>query len=278
MNGIRMRFPGGRVRAFTMSYDDGVEQDARLIALMRKHGVKGTFNLNSGCYAAEGTVYPEGQIHRRMSLSACKKLYTADDIEVAVHGYTHPFLDALPAGLRTLEVIRDREALENDFGRIVRGAAYPYATYNDDTVACLKSCGIVYCRTAKSTHSFALPENWLLLHPTCHHDDGELFDLAEKFMHDNYERSPLMFYLWGHAYEFEAHDNWDRIEKLLGIIGGQADIWYATNIQIYDYVKAFESLQFSASGRRVFNPGCAPVWFYDGSVTHMVQSGEMYEF
>ena len=97
-------------------------------------------------------------------------------------------------------------------------------------------------------------------------------------MHDNYERSPLMFYLWGHAYEFEAHDNWDRIEKLLGIIGGQADIWYATNIQIYDYVKAFESLQFSASGRRVFNPGCAPVWFYDGSVTHMVQSGEMYEF
>ena len=57
MSSLFMRFPGGKVKALTLSYDDGVEQDVRLIDIMQKHGLKGTFNLNSGLYAAEGTVY-----------------------------------------------------------------------------------------------------------------------------------------------------------------------------------------------------------------------------
>ena len=43
-----MRYPGGRGKAVTISYDDGVQQDIEMIALMRKYGIKGTFNLNSG--------------------------------------------------------------------------------------------------------------------------------------------------------------------------------------------------------------------------------------
>ncbi len=53
MSGIFMRFPGGRKKALTLSYDDGVEQDRRLMQIMDAHGLKGTFNLNSGEYAAE---------------------------------------------------------------------------------------------------------------------------------------------------------------------------------------------------------------------------------
>ena len=63
--GIFMRFPGGKKKALTLSYDDGVEQDIRLIDIMKKNGLKGTFNLNSGCYAPEGTVYPAGTIHKQ---------------------------------------------------------------------------------------------------------------------------------------------------------------------------------------------------------------------
>ena len=33
---------------FTVSYDDGTEQDIRVIALMEKYGIKGTFNISSG--------------------------------------------------------------------------------------------------------------------------------------------------------------------------------------------------------------------------------------
>ena len=93
---VFMRFPGGKQRALTFSYDDGVEQDVRLIEIFRKYGLKATFNLNSGLYAPEGTVYPEGQVHRRMTESQVSELYRGDDIEVAVHGYTHPWLDHMP--------------------------------------------------------------------------------------------------------------------------------------------------------------------------------------
>ena len=40
-------FPGGKGKACTLSYDDGVVQDRRLAELLRRYGVKCTFNLGS---------------------------------------------------------------------------------------------------------------------------------------------------------------------------------------------------------------------------------------
>ena len=40
MGQVLMRFPGGRQRALTLSYDDGVEQDVKLIDIMKKYGLK----------------------------------------------------------------------------------------------------------------------------------------------------------------------------------------------------------------------------------------------
>lgn len=39
-------FPQGKKKALTLSYDDGVTQDERLIGLMQRYGIKGTFNIN----------------------------------------------------------------------------------------------------------------------------------------------------------------------------------------------------------------------------------------
>ncbi len=83
MGQVLMRFPGGRQRALTLSYDDGVEQDVKLIGIMKEYGLKGTFNLNSGAYATEGTVYPAGHIHRRMTKKQVGELYLSSGMEVA---------------------------------------------------------------------------------------------------------------------------------------------------------------------------------------------------
>ena len=45
---VFMRFPGGRVKTVTLSYDDNVEADVKLVQIMKKYGLKGTFNINSG--------------------------------------------------------------------------------------------------------------------------------------------------------------------------------------------------------------------------------------
>ena len=142
MSNIFMRFPGGKSRALTLSYDDGVEQDIRLIGIMKQYGLKGTFNLNSGLYAPEGTVYPEGHIHRRMTKEQAIDLYKESGMEVAVHALTHPFLEQLSVNECTWEVIADRMNLEQEYDVIVRGMAYPFGTYSDQVVDVLEKDGM----------------------------------------------------------------------------------------------------------------------------------------
>ena len=125
------RFPGGLRKALTLSYDDGVEQDVRLMEILDQHGIKCTFNLNSGCWAKEGTVYPAGTIHRRMSKSQVEKLYKNPNHEVAAHCLTHASLTELNPAQIAHEVLADRENLEAMFGGLVRGLAYPFGTYSD---------------------------------------------------------------------------------------------------------------------------------------------------
>ena len=70
MGCVFLRFPEGKLKAMTLSYDDGVEQDERLIGNMRANGLRGTFNLNAGLYAPEGTVVRPGVISRRLLYGA----------------------------------------------------------------------------------------------------------------------------------------------------------------------------------------------------------------
>ena len=272
-----MRFPGGRSKALTLSYDDGVEQDIHLVALMRQYGVKGTFNLNSGQYRQENQPWPAGTIHRRMTAQATFNLFHDSGMEVAVHGLQHPFLERLPAPQALYEVLTDRINLEQQFGTIIRGMAYPYGTYSDEVVEELRCAGIAYARTVEETLGFGLPNDWLRLASTCHHTHPDLRTLTEQFMNGQVkaEEDGWLFYLWGHSYEFEADDNWDVIQWFLERTGGCDAVWYATNIEIYDYIQAFHRLVFSLDGRRVRNPSSCSVWFAEDDGTLIcVKAGE----
>ena len=228
---IFMRFPGGKKKALTLSYDDGVEQDIRLIDIMKKNGLKGTFNLNSGCYASEGTVYPAGTIHRRLTQKQVTKLYSESGMEVAVHGLTHLHLEQLPINLCLEDIVKDRENLEKQFGVIVRGMAYPYGSFNDTVIECMKAAGIVYSRTTISSRGFSIPED-------------------------------------------EAHDNWNVIENFAEYVGGRDNIWYATNIEIYEYVTAYRQLVFGMDAKQVSNPTAYTLYFEKDGKEYCVKPGE----
>ena len=257
-----MRFPNGLSKALTLSYDDGVVEDERLITLMKQYGIKGTFNINSGLYRPEDT--PINPHYARLTQKDVINLYRdCDCVEVAVHGYTHPFLEKLSSPQATYEIIKDRECLEAQFGRIVRGMAYPYGTFNDETVEILRTCGIAYSRTVKSTEKFDIPTDWLRLNPTCHHNDEKLPQLTQKFLEKQHKPKdqPWLFYLWGHTFEFTHNNNWHVIENFFEAVNGKDDVWYATNIEIYNYVQAYNNLVFSVDMQRVHNPSAMTVWF-----------------
>lgn len=271
---IFMRFPGGKAKVLTLSYDDGVEQDIRLIDIMKANGLKGTFNINTGCYAAEGTVFPEGQIHRRMTKSLAKETYLNSGMEVAVHTLTHPYLEWEADNVCAYEVLQDRKNIEEDYGVITRGMAYPYGTYSDSVVATLKQCGIVYSRTVITTEKFDIPTDWLRLPTTCHHNNPRLMELAETFVENKVPRNPWLFYLWGHSYEFEQKDNWHVIEEFAEYTGNREDIWYATNIEIYDYIAAYKQLIFSVDGKTVHNPTATALYFEHRNKIYCIKPGE----
>lgn len=275
MSNLLMRFPEGKSKALTLSYDDGVEQDKRLVSLMAEHGIKGTFNINSGLYADEGTVYAPGTIHRRMTKKEIDDLYVRNGMEVAVHGYTHPYLDRLPVNKATYEILKDKMSLEEQFSTIIRGMAYPYGSYNDALVDIIRNCGIVYSRTVISTEKFDMPRDWLRLPATCHHNNPRLMELAEEFVSSDYSDKPSqMFYLWGHSYEFEKFDNWNVIEDFIRKISAKQDIWYATNIEVYDYVHAYEELRFSTDMSLCQNPTSTDVWFVFVGKEYKVEAGQ----
>lgn len=172
------------------------------------------------------------------------------------------------------EITEDRMSIEKEYNVIARGMAYAWGTYSERVTGVLKNCGICYSRTTKSTEKFDIPENWLTWHPTCHHKNPKLMDLANSFLYDNTWERCRLFYLWGHSYEFNYDNNWDVIEEFGKLVGNRDDIWYATNIEIYDYTKAYESLQTSYDKKIIHNPSSTDVWAYINGETIKIKAGE----
>lgn len=270
-----MRFPGDKPKALTLSYDDNVCEDVRLVEIMKKHGLKGTFNINSGQYSPEGSV---GDVfhygHRRLTLKESQALHADGTMEVACHGVNHPFLEQLPTPLCVKEVYEDRRNLERNYHRMVRGMAYPFGTSSDGVVAVLKSCGICYSRDVATTEKFDLPTDWYHWKGTCHHNNPRLMELAKQFVQDQRHWGPMLFYLWGHSYEFEDSGSWHIIEEFADYMGGRQDIWYATNLEIYDYVHAFRQLIFSADGHTAYNPTNTTLFLRTGKGHFAIEPGD----
>ncbi len=261
MSKIYMRFPQFKEKAVTLSYDDGVRQDKKLIDIMKRYGLKGTFNLNSNLFAHAYN----GETRGRMSEREAVDLYLNSDMEIAVHGANHFSLTLVDKLMALNDILEDRKRLEKTFGRIIKGMAYAYGTYDDSVVDMIKKCGIKYSRVTETTENFSLPTDWFRWAGTCHHNCPRLMELAHKFIEtprsSHYWNNRLkLFYLWGHSYEFDNNDNWSVIEEFAEYIGGREDVWYATNGEIYEYVQACELLEFSAEARYVYNPTCLDVY------------------
>lgn len=240
-------FPGNKRYALTMSYDDGVVQDRRLVEIFNKYGIKATFHLNSGTLGAEKHIAP----------SEVATLYAGH--EVSCHSLTHPYLENIPAQEVIYEIDEDRKNLESLCSYPVFGMSYPFGTFSEKVKEQASMLGIVYSRTVKSTNKFFLPENFLEWNPTCHHREN----IAEKYQKlKSRGRGMSLLYIWGHAYELDkgTEDNsWEMIEQFCALAGNDPDIWYATNIEIYEYVTAMRALRFSADRTMVYNPSAIDV-------------------
>ncbi len=266
-----MRFPGGVAKAVTLSYDDGVGADRRLIEIIGKYGLKCTFNLNS-------LLFDCANWHGRMDEEQTLAAFKDGPHEVALHGARHIFLDKVPLPEAAREIMLNRDWLEHKFGRIVNGMAYAYNGFNAEIKRMLACLGVAYSRTTNATHTFALPDDFLEWNPTVHHTDEQFVPLARKFtesspLNEFKHREPWLFYLWGHSYEYDDADNWQLLEDFCKSVSAAGGIWFATNGEVCEYIKAYRSLVFSLDGERVYNPSCLPVYIEIRGKVYTIPSG-----
>lgn len=260
----RMLFPGGRRKAFTLSYDDGVTQDRRLIGLLNQYHIKATFNLNPGLFGRDGTVAAGKKEvpHRKLTAEEAVVLYSGH--EMAAHGQYHKCMVGMDSARCVDEILESRKALESLNHKPVTGFAYAFGAYDSVVLRALEASGITYARTIQSTGRFDIPDDFLKWDPTCHHSDEKLLELADEFLSDEIYFSLLtparLFYVWGHSYEFDQEDNWEHMEAFIRKVSGHEDVWYATNGEIREYVEAYRRLVYSADGKYVHNPSAVPVW------------------
>lgn len=244
---FELLYPEGKKKCCTFSYDDAQIHDRRLVEIFNQYGLKATFHINSGRLDKEGYVTEQ----------ELTELYLGH--EVACHGINHPYFTYLTRECLVDEILQDRRALEGIMKYPVRGMSYPFGVYSEEVCTTAKQLGVEYSRTVEDTNNFFLPTDFLCWHPTCHHNKVTP-GLIESFLNPpGYMRIPL-FYIWGHSFEFEWQNTWDKFEEICKRLSHDAGTWYATNIQIKDYLCAGRGLVCSVDQSMIFNPSAIPVW------------------
>lgn len=225
----------GKKKALTFSFDDGVTQDRRLADLLNRYGLKATFNINSGFFGQEGALIRNGVSVRHDKLTKAEALTVYAGHEIAAHTLTHPFLPKLSDELAVAQVEEDRRALSAVFGRETVGLAYPCGGANHDARVerlVRERTGCLYARTIESTGEFDLPKDPYAWNPTVYYvDTDEMFALGERFLALE-TQTPKLFYIWGHSYELDAWDFWERFELFCQQMCGKPDIFYGTNREV----------------------------------------------
>ncbi len=232
--------PTGK-KYFTLSFDDGITQDYKIMEICKKHNFRGiTFNINSGLCGESwdwvgDAIGKPGTAHQRLTENEIKA-GAYDGFDIAVHGFRHSSVgnfDDNPLGL-WFEIERDALKIKRMTGNYPVGMAYAggdteFTEASEENIR--KYTTIKYARGTTSTYNFDFPADYLEWEPTCSVLDDRLFELAEEFLNDDGENK--LFYVWGHGYELDAFEKYETLEKLIVMMSEAEDVVCISNTDFY---------------------------------------------
>ena len=267
---IKRLYPNGKKKAATFSFDDGHDADIPLLQIFNKYGAKGTFNIPS---------FNMPQDENCEKYKSLAPLYEGH--EIASHSFHHKHMCTLSHEENVREIADDIAFLSKAFGQNIRGYASPFGEYNEEILGILAENGICYHRNVNLDKTFSLPERFLDWTPGPHfayYSSAAGREYLHSFLATDKELACL--YVWGHSFEVvkegyeltglwnglaSAEKRWDYIEnELIKPLAGCGDVWFATNIEIYDYITAMRSC--TVGNGSVSNPSDTELWFeFDGT-------------
>lgn len=259
---IKRLYPNGKAKAFNITYDDGVLQDVRFVALMNKFGLRGTFNLNSQLMEEEfAWTHPNGMTVKRLPTNVVAELY--QNHEVASHTLTHPYLSQLTEPEILHQMARDKENLERITGKPVLGFAGPFHHWNSMIADCAKKCGFEYARNAEERYCYAPAEEYYYWSAGTYHVMPGFRDFVEGFFHTDEELA--LCQIVGHTYDLDAENMWEYMQSLLKRVAEDESIASMTNLELVQYLKAMRLA--TITDYEIQNHSRIPLWFEkDGQV------------
>lgn len=239
----------------TTSWDDEHKNNLKIVELLNRYNIKGTFYLN-------------GQDLSAAQIEIIKDINKTQ--EVGAHTLTHPKLTEIDRNKAAEEVVGSKHYLESIIDDRIKMFAYPYGLFNEPIKNIVKKAGFLGARTTKSL-SISLPTDFFEMNATIQtypfplrkrdantlHLTRHLLDpLIHNFSGISRLKLPLSSYLnwstlaknsfdkvmteggvwhlWGHGADIKRYNLWSDLEYILKYIAGRKDTQYLTNSQVLE--------------------------------------------
>lgn len=253
---IRRLYPGGKRKAFNITYDDGVMQDLRFVELMNRYGLKGTFNLNSELMKNRfAWIHPNGMEVKRLDVDTARWLYRGH--EITSHTRTHPYMHDFGEGEVMDQLAGDKRELEGMLGVEVAGFAVPFDYYSSMIADCAKECGFEYARMSEFSGCYTPCRDYWYWKTGFYHIQPGLEEFVTGFLESDEELAVCQ--IVGHSYDLDAEKLWGTMEEILRRISEAEAVWSCTNLELVRYLKAMDRVEICGNETR--NTSDTDLWF-----------------
>lgn len=227
------------------SWDDGDPYTSKLLELLDKYSLKGTFFIPimyKKCGVDEKTIN-----------------YISRNHEIGSHTMTHRKLQTLDNSEIKWELEHSKKTLEKIIDKPVETFSYPWGLCNNKIVNYVRECGYQYARTVEKFQIVPSSDNYkigttiqarnikisdyicrdslnilkniphIFLKPS---KFMNWVELAKLYFEKSIEHKGI-FHLWGHAWEIEELKIWAELENLFLYISNKKDVKYCTINEAY---------------------------------------------
>ncbi len=248
------------IKIITTSWDDGNKLDLKLLDLLNKYNLKGTFYI------------PKNS--ELKSLTDQEIELIAETQELGAHTLTHPDLTKLSSDEEISQEIKgSKDFLEQLTGKEIKMFAYPAGKFDLRTKQAVKEAGFIAARVTKqfefnisqakfefATTLHVYHSNFRKRNKNPHHYSKFLFQpLQNSFsqilklklpkksffswlnlsqaLFDCFLVKGKIYHLWGHSWEIEKYGMWDDLENLCRYVSHRQDCLYLNNSQTLEISK-----------------------------------------
>lgn len=212
--------------------------------MLKEHGLKATFYM-----APKNHEFAEQDL-----LSLPEIRYLSQDFEIGAHTMTHRRLPSISEQEAAREIVESKAVLEQVTGKEIKAFCYPGGEYTKSHVQLVKDAGYRYARTV-DRYVFKADDPYeagTSLHVYNHRFDLWQtarfvgfqpikflrcleWDALAKNMFDQVVNKGGIYHIWGHSWEIDEHDDWERLENVFRYISANPKVSYVTNGELEAY-------------------------------------------